>query len=41
MEEEHVCYFCYEYLTDCFDEDGDGECDLSEFFPHSVSDRTN
>ena len=36
MEGEHICYICYDFLTDCFDGEGDGECDLSEYFPHQV-----
>ena len=36
MEAEHVCYYCYAYLSPCADDDGDGECDLSVYFPHSV-----
>ena len=38
MEGEHVCMICYDYLSDCVDEDGDGECDLSGYFPHSPED---
>jgi DNA mismatch repair protein MutL len=36
MEGEHVCYHCYDYLTDCFDEDGDGGCDLTAV-PEAIS----
>ena len=39
MEGEHICLYCYDYLSDCADHDGDGECDLSEYLPHSISDR--
>ena len=39
MEGEHICLYCYDYLSDCADHDGDGQCGLSEYFPHSISDR--
>ena len=32
----HVCTQCYAYISSCFDEDGDGWCDLSEHSPHQV-----
>ena len=35
MEEQHICMMCGAFLSDCVDEDDDGECDFSgEYFPH-------